>query len=110
MGIRSLSVVVETKLLDVLMGLFLLTDGDVDDSVPSYSLRSEAGGSAAEVEEVVAVLAERGLVQTISVSNGISWIGITAKGVDVFSKRTNGAIGYDPTRRAPPSASTRPRR
>jgi hypothetical protein len=69
-----------SDVIGVLLALYLLTDADIHDSVPQHRLQIEANRPQPDVDQALATLVERDLVKTV-VSEGVSWLGITAKGV-----------------------------
>jgi hypothetical protein len=75
----------------VLMELHLLTGGDVHNSVPKHQLRLESGGSESQIDEVVSKLVTMGLAELVSITDDVTWVGITARGVHVVSGLTGGS-------------------
>jgi hypothetical protein len=85
-GIVSRTVVDKLDEMGVLLALYLLTDGDIHDSVPNYQLCVETGRPQSEVDEAMEALVKQGLAETVFITEGATWLGVTARGAYVVSE------------------------
>jgi hypothetical protein len=76
----------KSDVLNVLLALYLLTDGDIHDSVLDHQLRVEVNKPQAEIDRAMATLVKQGLAKPVFMSEGVTWLGVTAKGARVFAE------------------------